>query len=62
MCGGDIYASVFEYRVHDPRAGDLVMVTDKSDPDWWIGTFKGKTGQFPANCTIYTLFCVIFQM
>jgi len=30
--------------------GDLVTVTDHSDPDWWVGeTADGKSGYFPSN-------------
>lgn len=33
------------------RAGDIIIVTNKSDSDWWEGTIKGRSGAFPANCT-----------
>ncbi|KAI8580407.1 hypothetical protein K450DRAFT_236892 [Umbelopsis ramanniana AG] len=30
--------------------GDIVNVTDLSDPDWWVGeTANGKSGYFPSN-------------
>ncbi|CAO3696903.1 unnamed protein product [Umbelopsis ramanniana] len=30
--------------------GDIVIVTDLSDPDWWVGeTANGKSGYFPSN-------------
>ena len=29
--------------------GDLIEVTDAGDDDWWVGTFGGKAGMFPAT-------------
>lgn len=31
------------------EAGDIIEVIQFSDPDWWDGTSKGKTGAFPAR-------------
>lgn len=32
------------------KAGDIVMVTDKSDIDgWWEGEYGGRRGFFPSN-------------
>eukprot|EP00049_Salpingoeca_infusionum_P017998 m.355320 g.355320 ORF g.355320 m.355320 type:complete len:503 (-) comp17220_c0_seq1:148-1656(-) len=29
--------------------GDVVTITDDSDPDWWEGELNGKKGVFPSN-------------
>jgi growth factor receptor-binding protein 2 len=29
--------------------GDIVIVTDKSDDNWWEGTVNGRSGMFPAT-------------
>ena len=47
----------FDYEAEDEtnitiRAGDIVVVTDKSDADWWEGHLEGKpdvVGFFPAS-------------
>ena len=31
------------------RKGDVVYVTEKSDPRWWMGVLNRKQGLFPAN-------------
>lgn len=32
------------------RRGDTVVVTDRSAPDWWVGTVNGRaTGRFPKH-------------
>lgn len=32
------------------KAGDQIEVVDASDQyGWWVGKFKGKTGNFPSN-------------
>ncbi|XP_059205041.1 GRB2-related adapter protein 2a [Centropristis striata] len=33
-------------------AGDIIEVLDRSDPSWWRGRLRGKSGLFPANYTI----------
>ncbi|XP_072298253.1 GRB2-related adapter protein 2a [Eucyclogobius newberryi] len=33
------------------RAGDVIEVLDRSDPSWWKGRLRGKSGLFPANYT-----------
>lgn len=33
-------------------AGDVIEVLDRSDPSWWKGKLRGKSGLFPANYTI----------
>lgn len=32
-------------------AGDIIEVLDRSDPSWWTGKLRGKSGLFPANYT-----------
>lgn len=32
-------------------AGDVIEVLDRSDPSWWRGKLRGKSGLFPANYT-----------
>ncbi|KAK1877024.1 GRB2-related adaptor protein 2 [Dissostichus eleginoides] len=31
--------------------GDIIEVLDRSDPSWWRGKLRGKSGLFPANYT-----------
>jgi growth factor receptor-bound protein 2 len=31
------------------KKGDLIIITDDSDENWWRGTFHGDTGLFPAS-------------
>jgi hypothetical protein len=31
------------------QAGDIVVVTDTSDKDWWFGFANGSSGFFPAS-------------
>lgn len=31
------------------KAGDIVIVTDASDPEWWFGFANGASGFFPAT-------------
>ncbi|CAL1587793.1 unnamed protein product [Knipowitschia caucasica] len=33
------------------RAGDVIEVLDRSDPLWWKGKLRGKSGLFPSNYT-----------
>ncbi|CAK6968866.1 GRB2-related adapter protein 2a [Scomber scombrus] len=33
-------------------AGDIIDVMDRSDPSWWKGRLRGRSGLFPANYTI----------
>lgn len=33
------------------NAGDVIEVVDRSDPSWWKGRLRGRTGLFPANYT-----------
>lgn len=33
------------------NAGDIIDVLDRSDPSWWRGRLRGKSGLFPANYT-----------
>uniref|UniRef100_A0A667WUH7 Osteoclast-stimulating factor 1 n=1 Tax=Myripristis murdjan TaxID=586833 RepID=A0A667WUH7_9TELE len=35
----------------DFSAGDIIEVLEKSDPAWWRGQLRGKTGLFPSNYT-----------
>lgn len=30
-------------------AGEVIEVLDRSDPSWWKGRLRGRTGLFPAN-------------
>jgi len=30
------------------RKGDVIIVVDRSDQNWWRGTCNGKEGMFPA--------------
>uniref|UniRef100_A0A4W4E8V4 Osteoclast-stimulating factor 1 n=1 Tax=Electrophorus electricus TaxID=8005 RepID=A0A4W4E8V4_ELEEL len=32
-------------------AGDVIEVLNQSDPCWWMGRLKGRSGLFPANYT-----------
>lgn len=32
--------------------GDVIEVFDRSDPSWWKGKLRGKSGLFPANYTV----------
>ncbi|XP_071391165.1 GRB2-related adapter protein 2b isoform X2 [Centroberyx affinis] len=32
-------------------AGDVIEVLERSDPSWWKGQLRGKTGLFPSNYT-----------
>lgn len=34
-------------------AGDIIEVLDRSDPSWWKGRLRGRSGLFPANYTIH---------
>uniref|UniRef100_A0A1A7X3K0 Osteoclast-stimulating factor 1 n=1 Tax=Iconisemion striatum TaxID=60296 RepID=A0A1A7X3K0_9TELE len=34
------------------NAGDIIEVLDRSDPSWWRGRLRGKSGLFPANYTM----------
>ena len=29
--------------------GDLIKITDTSNPDWWHGKYDSREGMFPAN-------------
>ncbi|KAJ8283608.1 hypothetical protein COCON_G00024580 [Conger conger] len=31
------------------NAGDVIEVLDRSDPSWWNGRLRGRTGLFPCN-------------
>lgn len=33
-------------------AGDIIEVMDRTDPSWWRGRLRGRSGLFPANYTI----------
>uniref|UniRef100_A0A4W5QRC0 Osteoclast-stimulating factor 1 n=1 Tax=Hucho hucho TaxID=62062 RepID=A0A4W5QRC0_9TELE len=33
------------------HAGDVIDILDHSDPSWWKGRLRGKSGLFPANYT-----------
>lgn len=33
------------------NAGDIITVVESSDPAWWKGQLRGKTGLFPRNYT-----------
>lgn len=33
-------------------AGDIIEVLDHSDPSWWMGRLRGRSGLFPANYTM----------
>lgn len=33
-------------------AGDIIEVVDRSDPSWWMGRLRGRSGLFPANYTM----------
>lgn len=45
------------------EVGDLIMVSDQSDPGWWVGekVKGGKAGWFPSNvrkASFSPVFCV----
>ncbi|RKP17422.1 myosin 1e Sh3, partial [Rozella allomycis CSF55] len=29
--------------------GDIITIINFDDQGWWVGTFAGKKGMFPAN-------------
>lgn len=29
--------------------GDFITVTDDSDSNWWLGTYRGERGLFPRS-------------
>ncbi|EGD76341.1 hypothetical protein PTSG_01041 [Salpingoeca rosetta] len=31
------------------KEGDIVVIVDDNDPDWWKGELNGKVGMFPSN-------------
>lgn len=31
------------------KRGDIIMVTNRSDLNWWEGTLHGASGTFPAT-------------
>lgn len=41
------------------EVGDLINVSDSSDPGWWVGerVKDGKAGWFPSNVTYLLLVC-----
>lgn len=41
--------SIISYWWKFCRAGERVVVTDTSDPHWWLGTVDGYTGYFPQR-------------
>lgn len=52
------HTTVVAHHAYEPQrddelkfnAGDIIQVTDSSDPDWWIGKKDdGTSGFFPSN-------------
>ncbi|XP_041959512.1 GRB2-related adapter protein 2b isoform X2 [Alosa sapidissima] len=35
----------------DFSSGDVIEVVDQTDPSWWKGKLRGRTGLFPSNYT-----------
>jgi hypothetical protein len=33
------------------KAGDVILLRQSDDNDWWDGEFNGQAGAFPAACT-----------
>jgi len=51
-------AAQFDYSGSSPedltfKAGDLITVIDRDDPNWWHGRLdNGQSGTFPSNFVI----------
>lgn len=37
------------------KSGDIITLVEECDPNWWEGSFGGKSGLFPANFVTKTL-------
>jgi hypothetical protein len=51
---GESFTAVYDYngQYEDElsfKAGDVIMVTNKDDANWWQGTLGDKAGVFPSN-------------
>ncbi|KAI9324426.1 hypothetical protein DFJ73DRAFT_872570 [Zopfochytrium polystomum] len=52
--GGFSVKAIYDYKGTDSseltfKTGDYIKITESSDPDWWTGTFRGKSGLLPAS-------------
>ncbi|ODN00986.1 Protein E(sev)2B [Orchesella cincta] len=53
----DYVKALYDFMPQEPgelefRRGDIVKVTDRSDPNWWKGGLRHLRGQFPANYVV----------
>uniref|UniRef100_A0A4W4E9A8 Osteoclast-stimulating factor 1 n=1 Tax=Electrophorus electricus TaxID=8005 RepID=A0A4W4E9A8_ELEEL len=49
-------SSLYDFKAEEVdeltfSAGDVIEVLNQSDPCWWMGRLKGRSGLFPANYT-----------
>ncbi|CAM9907699.1 osteoclast-stimulating factor 1 [Lethenteron reissneri] len=49
-----VYRALYTFEPRTPdelyfEEGDILYVTDTSDPNWWKGTCKGRSGLVPSN-------------
>ncbi|XP_043568237.1 osteoclast-stimulating factor 1 isoform X1 [Chiloscyllium plagiosum] len=49
-----VYRALFAFEPRTPdelyfEEGDVLYISDISDPNWWKGTCKGRTGLIPSN-------------
>lgn len=49
-----VYRALFAFEPRTPDElyfdeGDILYISDNSDPNWWKGTCRGRTGLIPSN-------------
>nr|XP_032807400.1 LOW QUALITY PROTEIN: osteoclast-stimulating factor 1-like [Petromyzon marinus] len=52
-----VYRALYTFEPRTPdelyfEEGDILYVTDTSDPNWWKGTCKGRSGLVPSNYVV----------